>query len=196
MYEKVFQQFGRTGAPLDYPQLLTKGAIARHMVPVLRLVVRGIVDWAPESLGNASERMLFGHVSKLLDALTNFYECLFFNGLWLSRHAAAEAAQLLEDVGLHHQALTDWFLHTDPRHLFLLTDKAHFVQHLGQDCLNLRLNPRCGWTYSDEDWVGRIGQIAAASTRGRGPIRLGAPVVDRWRFRMFTAWKRRARSVA
>ena len=109
MFDKMFEKCGRTDRPLRYPELFCKAAIARHAVPAIRLTVRNMVDWAPGSMASDSDFRLFGHISKLLDALSGFYDNLFFNGLWLSRSAASEAAEHLQTVGLHHQALTSIF---------------------------------------------------------------------------------------
>ena len=133
---------------------------------------------------------VFGHVKALLENLTSFYDCLFAHGMFLPRDVADEAATYLENAGDRHQSLTLFFMNQGP-FLFGLTEKAHFTQHLAIDVRDTRFNPRFAWTYSDEDWMGRIASIGKACTRGRGPIRVGAPIVERWRNRMHVAWKMR-----
>ena len=192
LFSRMFDKCGHTARPKQYPQLFSKAAVARHSIPALRLMVRDLVDWAPNSLMNNESITTFGHVNNALDSLSNFYDCLFQHELWLPETAGQELRGYLRSVGLHHQALTHHFM-TKGRQLFFLTEKAHYLQHVGEDCYDFRMNPRYGWTYSDEDWMGRIAGIAKACTRARGPLRLAEPVFERWRNRMYIAWTRRAR---
>eukprot|EP00974_Lingulodinium_polyedra_P021833 2108539-Lingulodinium_polyedra.AAC.1 len=57
-----------------------------------------------------------------------------------------------------------------------------------------KLNPRCAWTYGDEDYMGRVAQVCRPCLRGRGPLRLGTALLFRWRQAMFLRWQRRARA--
>ena len=192
-FSKMVDKCGKSMKPRVYAQLFSKAAVARHMIPALRLMVRDCVDWAPDSMSDIESITVFGWLASSLDNLSKFYDCLFNHGLWLPEAAGAELQGYLREVGKHHQALTHYFM-TKGRQLFHLTEKAHYLQHVGDDCKHLKLNPRFLWTYSDEDWMGRIAGIAKASTRGRGPLRLGVPVFERWRNRMFIAWSRAARA--
>ena len=78
--------------------------------------------------------------------------------------------------------------------LFHMTEKAHYVQHVGLDILKLLYNPRFGWTYCDEDFMGKIAQIAKSSTRARGPLKIGHSLMFRWRNRLCVRWLRRQRA--
>lgn len=191
LFSRMFERCGRTGRPKEYPRLFCKGAVARHAIPALRLMARDLIDWAPDSMLSSEDIWVFGHVLALLTNLSNFYDCLFLHGLWLPDAAAEEARQYLLEVGLHHQTLTTHFM-MKGRQLFHLTEKAHYVQHLGDDCRNFKMNPRYGWCYGDEDLMGRIAQMARACTKGRGPIRLGVALFQRWRNRMYITWKKRS----
>ena len=124
-----------------------------------------------------------------------------FHGRWLTAEAAQEMHDALLAVGVFHAALNHAFNSSalpqqQRRQLFHLTEKAHYIQHIALDVLSLRSNPRFGWTYGDEDYMGKIAQIGRASTRARGPLRLGAALIFRWRNRMFLRWRRRARAAA
>ena len=77
LYSRMFDKCGRTGSPIAYPQLFCKGAIARHIVPVLLRVVRCMPDWAPDSLQTTDELDVFRCVCDLLGALAAFYDCIF-----------------------------------------------------------------------------------------------------------------------
>ena len=79
------------------------------------------------------------------------------------------------------------------RKLFHLTEKAHFCQHIALQCLSTSFNPRFGWTYQDEDYMGKVAQVAKACMRARGPARVAEPFVFRWRNRMQLMWARKER---
>ena len=36
------------------------------------------------------------------------------------------------------------------------------------------------WTYADEDFVGKVAQVALASSYGRGPLKLGPNLMERY----------------
>ena len=148
-----------------------------------------MLGWAPDALQTAEEIALFGHVSAILNSLTCFYELLFLQGMWMQSGSANEAADCLEKAGLHFHALSSKFVRQG-RRLFLSTEKAHYCMHIADDLRSSGFNPRFSWTYGDEDFMGRISQIAKATLRGRGPHRLGAVLFERWRTRMYVAWKR------
>ena len=42
--------------------------------------------------------------------------------------------------------------------------------------------------------MGKIGQVAQASARARGPLKLGHALVFRWRNRMSLLWQKRRRA--
>ena len=189
LYTRIFEQSGRSREPKDWPQLHSKGAVARHIVPALKGMMMELLDWAPEYANTAGLTCLWACVC-IVGNLTQFYDCMFANDLILPDESASELYQCILEVGAQHQELLTHFMGAG-RALFHITEKANFVQHLGLDCISRKLNPRFGWTYADEDFMGRIAGMAKASTRGRGPIRLGTAIVERWRTRMSIAWTRR-----
>ena len=106
--------------------------------------------------------------------------------------AAKEAHDCLLAVGCYHQALCNASM-LRRRQLFHMTEKSHVCQHVALDLLESRYNPRYGWTYKDEDYMGKVAQVARACTRARGPLGVGDAFVFRWRNRMQLMWARKAR---
>ena len=149
--------------PTKYPVLHSKGAVGRHAMAMLKLVLR--------RLGPRTEP--FEHSRALLEGLCKFYDVIMTADMWLTPGEARDASEGLLEAGVHHQALCH--LHeTAGRQLFYMTEKAHYAQHIGLDLLESGFNPRFGWTYGDEDFMGRIAQVAKPCLRGRGPLRVGA----------------------
>ena len=164
----------RTEKPTVYPELHSKGAVGRHCAAALRLVIRDMGQWAPT--GSHEHTPHFDFVWELIRNLAAFYDCLHCFGQLFTEAEAKETHDYLANVGVFQQALCNVFM-VQGRKLFHLTEKAHYSQHIALDCILLRYNPRFGWTYSDEDYMGKIAQIAKASTRARGPLRLGHALV-------------------
>ena len=51
--------------------------------------------------------------------------------------------------------------------------------------------PLGGGTYADEDYMGRLAQVAKACLRARGMVRVGEAFIFRWRNRMNLLWRAR-----
>eukprot|EP00973_Karenia_brevis_P039070 5395803-Karenia_brevis.AAC.1 len=70
------------------------------------------------------------------------------------------------------------FLTLDATKYFQVTFKSNLFWHLAQqsEYCNLRL----GWVYKEEDFVGRVDRIAASVVYGRGAVRLGKSLGDKW----------------
>ena len=181
---------GRSGIPPDFPTLGAKAAVARNLVPALKLVVLGLDRWAPS---HDRTDPILQHSAALLVNLARFYDVINSEGPWLSEEGSKEAHDSLLAVGAHHQFLCHRSAQ-QKRKLFGLTEKAHYLQHVALDCLTWRSNPKLGWTYADEDFMGRIAQVASQCTRARGPIRLRDALFARYRRCLFVRWSRRGRA--
>ena len=182
LFAGIFETCGRSRKPIQYPDLHSKAAIARHCVPMLKHLL--------SQLGYESEQ--FGHLRACLDGLARFYDIIRFEGLIMDQSAAADAHDGLLRAGVHHAALCTFFMDSG-RRLFYLTIKAHYAQHIALDMLATKLNPRYMWAYADEDYMGRVARVCAPCMRGRGPLRVGTALMFRWRQVMFLRWQRRAR---
>ena len=150
-------EHSRRPTPTKYPTLGSKGAVCRHTMPMLNLVLR--------RLGPDTDT--FGHVRFMLEGLCTFYNVIAAEGMWLEPGAALEAEQGLLRAGVHLQTLCHQSM-TSGRQLFHMTEKSHYAQHIGLDLLRTGSNPRFGWTYGDEDFMGRISQVCRPCLKGRG----------------------------
>ena len=180
-YEKVVGVFEdrRSRNPNTDPDLSCKAAQCRHAVPALVLLLDALVPTNSE----------FEHVRVLMVNLAKFYELTLNAGNFLSHDVAVEARHCLRAVGVHHQYLCNKYL-AQHRLLFRVKIKAHMVQHIADDCMFL--NPRAGWTYSDEDFMGKMSRIASQCLVARGPLRVGRAIFERWGKLMELRWKRLA----
>ena len=149
----------------------------RHSVHALRLVLDALTTGHRE----------FEHVKALICHLERFYDITATAGNFLTPTEAAEARNSLQAVGAHHQFLCDKYMAMH-RPLFRVKIKAHMVQHIADYCVYF--NPRAGWTYSDEDYMGKLSRIATECLAGRGPMRIGKAIFDRWCKLMDLRWKR------
>ena len=190
VYHSIFEK-RRGYYPTTPPELHSKAAVGRHCVTVLDYMVRHMTAWS-QGFTNDGEGDLFAMVGELFKNYALFYACIAFHGQWLPPEAAQEAHDALLAVGCYHQALCNFFLGRR-RKLYHMTEKAHYCQHIALDVLSSRYNPRFGWTYQDEDYMGKVASVAKSCTRARGPLRLGEAFVFRWRNRMHLLWSRKRR---
>ena len=75
--------------------------------------------------------------------------------------------------------------------LFHVTFKSHLMWHLGYSCFFF--NPRCGWCYRDESFVGRVAKVAQSVACGRGALRLGTSLAHKWRWILYLRMRGRMR---
>ena len=172
-------EHSRRHSPTKYPILGAKGVVCRHCISMLILVLR--------RLGPDTDT--FNHVRAMLDGLGIFYNVIMAEGMWLDADVALQAQQGLLRAGVHLQTLCYQSM-TTGRQLFHMTEKAHYAQHVGLDLLRTGFNPRFGWTYGDEDYMGRIAQVCRPCLKGRGPLRVGEALFFRWRQCMHVRWQR------
>ena len=180
---------GRRGAPAEFPQLHSKGAVCRHLAPAVKSLLLHINELCP-ALPNPTlhQEYLF-----LVDNLCQFYDLIAYEGIVLSEEAAQKCHDSLLAVSVCHQSLCNR-ARGENRRLFFMTEKAHYVAHMAIDCKRGKLNPRAGWTYADEDFMGRVAQVCNACTRARGPMRVSKAFFQRYRRCLYIRMSRRART--
>ena len=115
------REHSRSSKPTKFPELHSKGAVARHCVPALNNVL------STEQLGTAfvndPDGQIYDMVKELLANLTTFYNALSFHGQWFDADASREAHQAMEAVGSYHQALCHKFM-TQKGQLFRVTENG------------------------------------------------------------------------
>ena len=144
----------------------------------------------------ASDRPMFQHVVAALEYLSAFYDTVLTHGCFLPAADGRRAKTGLERYLVHYQYLTNLFLNSDPRRrLFYITEKRnHYPWHIAQACEYY--NPKQGWTYQDEDFMGKMSQLAASVVRGLGPCRLGPALMWKYRNRVHIRYNRRRRAAS
>jgi len=73
--------------------------------------------------------------------------------------------------------------------LFPVTFKSHLMWHFGHSCQFF--NPRCGWCYRDESFVGYIARVAKSVVAGLGAKRVALSLAKKWRWMLhLRMWQR------
>ena len=98
-------------------------------------------------------------------ALRNLHDlyCVILHGDDFLSSTEVEKLQRCIDAFLAHQNWLHDFWAKKEIPMFKITVKSHYLWHMGRDAVYY--NPRLGWTYSDEDFVGRIASVCRACTR-------------------------------
>ena len=76
---------------------------------------------------------------------------------------------------LRHYTWLTWDANNRGKREWHLVQKFHYLRHMAADVVSM--NPMHGSCLADEDFVGKIASIAAASTRGTSTLRLPSKVV-------------------
>jgi hypothetical protein len=139
-----------------FPKLKGKANELRHLGPALLKVVEGVMDSADRT--HRQVRLAL-RCSCRLEALLDEHDRAFK----LPPAAAAEWESAVYDLLALVTALANEF---HPRGIMLwhITIKSHYLLHLGK--LVHHINPRLGWCYAGEDFVGRLKLLVQAAHRG------------------------------
>ena len=172
----------KTANPSEFPMLHIKGAQAKHLLPAVTLVCE-----KKASMGIPDNK------TKLrLDKRENtsrFFQILEEHHLFLPEDAAKElltctTSALLSYCGLSRMAIQSG------RRLYNVVPKHHYWYHAAVQA-NFQ-NPRCGWVFKDEDYVGRVARIAHSCTFGVHAANVGVPLMLKYREALAIRVTRRA----
>ena len=176
-YFKFLAVFGRQvgSVPSDWPVLSCKAAAARHLLVALARVCAHL---AQEFQVDTIE---FRLIRLLLDSLVEFYETLTAHGHHMPSVAGEACLRHMRQALQAQNALGQHYRNLDtPVRLFHITFKSHLMWHLADNCKFF--NPRCGWCYRDESFVGRIAKIARSVVAGLGSLKVALSVAKKWRY--------------
>eukprot|EP00969_Alexandrium_andersonii_P185258 8184596-Alexandrium_andersonii.AAC.1 len=151
MFEK-----SRTRRPVMYPFLNVKAAHGRHCAEALLVVCRSLT--LPRS---------FDHPIASLAGLEQFYRAVNEPVHYLSPANLKLATDGLNRFLVHYQLCARQAFDAGEQFFYLTEKRFHYPAHLALLCKFL--NPRKAWTYADEDFVGRIGNLCAHTIKGLGP---------------------------
>ena len=116
-----------------------------------------------------------------LQRLVRFYTIIHQHGHHMPREAGEECFQKLKEFLRAQNALGQHYRNREPPlMLFHVTCKSHLMWHLGKTCRYF--NPRCGWCYRDESFVGRVAKVARSVVAGLGPLRVALSLAKKWRY--------------
>ena len=83
------------------------------------------------------------------------------------KFSQADAAAFVDHTYNFLALLTALRTHYGPQPLFHITIKAHYLIHIA--IMSKYINPRLGWCYTGEDFVGRLRKVIAICLRGTPP---------------------------
>ena len=144
-----------------------KAAHSRHLLRALEVIAR---DVAGESLEDR-------HAVRCVRHANLFYDVLERNNYTMPvAESSAAMRHCLSSLGSYTRLAR---LATERGQLaWACTFKFHWWVHLAATCKHN--NPRTGWVFADEDWVGKIATIAHSSSYGRGDTRLTSQLVQKY----------------
>ena len=131
----------------SHPMLRAKGAECKHLVPVVAHICR--------ELSNGSEEDT--HRSDLLTALADFGDLMDSSPMVPSAEVSSTATELMRSALQNADWLQQHALATGTP-LWHIVFKHHFAEHLAGSFVYL--NPKYGWCFKMEDYVGRISILA------------------------------------
>ena len=179
--------FGRqvSETPSDWPTLSCKAAHARHLLPAIHMACRTIAfDFGVTSTEFKLQRYM-------LQKLNRFYQIITQHGHYMPTEASAEALQCAEGFLCTQNALGQHFhQRRPPLLLFHVTFKSHLFWHMAWCCQFF--NPRCGWCYRDESFVGRLAKVARSVVHGLGHLKVAVSLAQKWRWVLFLRMLRRS----
>ena len=155
----------REGA--DYPEMSCKAAHAKHLLPALELVIERV------ELNDRLDR----HVVRCVKNANMFAHIIEQHEFALPPEEASRAIRCAHNAVGSYGVLAKASFFKKER-LWCLVFKFHWWLHLAHACR--RYNPRIGWVFMDEDWVGRIARIAHSSSFGRGDFKLSPILVEKY----------------
>ena len=115
-------------------------------------------------------------------ALHRMFSIVTEQGLLMEPHAIREYQEMTDAY-----LVASHFLAARSRRLmdmrWRMTQKFHHLVHIAHHA-RFR-NPRSGWTFLDEDLMGRIAKLCKAAALGRGHTRMSLKVVEKYLRQMY-----------
>ena len=154
--------------------LKCKAAEARHLVPIIALLLQGFA--APE----------FQHARAACECLQSFYMACEAASFVLTDAQANVALDTMTGFLIHYQWLNNWA--TECGFLcFGMLPKCHYAKHLAEEAKYL--HPRLSWTYRAEDFIGKISFMAGSCVHGTRGTKLAKKVLLKYRLYFHFALK-------
>ena len=148
---------GMVGGNNHLPALSCKAMEARGLIrPMLHIFES--LNRVDDRLGNHDR-----HVIGCYTALLEFYDVVETNGLFLSDNDSTLVLASIDRFLLHYNWLCSWSRGRGET-MYKLTTKHHSLWHLAY--FARYMSPRASWTYSFEDFVGKVKRLGKAVVDG------------------------------
>jgi hypothetical protein len=169
--------------PSAYPELKGKAAQNRHLLPVLLQVCA--------ALTHGQHLTEPKHVKRLeaLQFINHFYELISGHGHFLPRGVATEVLATMEGFLLRQNWLNVHYTATLGVRQYNVTFKSHLLWHSAEQAR--WFNPRTGWCYREESFMGKVGKLVRSCVFGLGPLRAPMRVAQKWRRLMWYRLRKR-----
>jgi len=169
--------------PAHYPDFHgCKAAHTRHLVGPVRAVAEEL---------NTDGRL--DHLVEVLRNLERFYSIMDSYGHFIPAESARDLFNAVHKCCVHYCCLAATAAERGLK-LFLVTPKFHFWLHIAY--FARYCNPKYAWCYANEDFVGKIAQVAHAASFGLGPLKLGPSLVHRYLVAMALRIQRRSQCMS
>ena len=161
--------------PSEWPTLSCKAASSRHCLAALHKACENIAhDYEVTTPEFRLQRYLLRKAVRL-------YTIMDQHGHHMPRDAGEECFQCVKAFLRTQNALGQHYRNKErPLLFFHATFKSHYMWHFGYSCQYF--NPRCGWCYRDESFVGRIARVAKSAVAGLGAKKVAVALAKKWRW--------------
>ena len=142
-----------------YPHLSTrvKAGETRHLIPIIANIWQDIMK---------RDSVRDNTVADLLNANAELYDVIRDEPHHMGEAAAQRVQELIAIMLQSYQSLSSAAFFATPRQLLWNErPKHHYLAHVGDTAS--RCNPRYAWTYSDEDFMGRLKKMEKCATRAQ-----------------------------
>jgi hypothetical protein len=167
---------------VDFP-IFTAGNMTkcRRLLPFGLSLARDFNDGSPHDV----------HRLELFKSFDAVYEQIYHGPDFFTDSEVALLQRNIDRVlahqnWLHTHAADNGFKH------YNVTIKSHMLWHMGRDAKYY--NPRFGWTYNDEDFVGKIASLCRSVTRSVANQSRGQKLLEKWLLAMHCSWSAPAAS--
>ena len=161
----------------SHPMLKCKGAETKYLLPIVAQISQ------ETSTSSEEDR----HRTHLLQSLSRFGDLLDTMPMFPAE-AEAHDAQMAMAAVLEH---ADWLKQkavVDGSELWHIVYKHHFAEHLAEACK--WMNPRFGWTFRGEDYVGKVSLLPHSCCFGVRPMDLSGKILEKWRIMLHVKMSR------
>jgi len=152
----------------EHAFLSAKGAECKHLAPDLLEVCQNVLNF---------EEAVHRDIIQALEGIVSLVEVFDKGGIYLSSDEHLLALRKAEQFLAHYDSLNKWAQEND-RMLFHIVMKHHTFVHLVQS--SKYLNPKFHWCFRNEDFVGKISNIAHSVSMGTRSTRLSLKVSPKY----------------